>query len=103
MEIIRFPASVNLSDSIENVATVPGTAKNAKDATEFVKFLLSAEGRNILKDTGQPPVVPAIRKGNVPADLNSSLNGCNDWNRWNELKIVMNLLCLICPSFAVHD
>ncbi|MGH7810755.1 MAG: molybdate ABC transporter substrate-binding protein [Candidatus Binatia bacterium] len=69
LEIIRFPANVNLSDSIENAATVPGTAKNRKDAMEFVKFLLSAEGQNILKETGQPPVVPAIRKGNVPAEL----------------------------------
>jgi molybdenum ABC transporter molybdate-binding protein len=69
LEIIRFPASVNLSDSIRNAASVPGTAKNAKDAMEFIKFLLSAEGQNILKETGQPPVVPAIRKGNVPAEL----------------------------------
>jgi len=69
LDIIRFPASVNLSDSIRNAASVPGTAKNAKDAMEFVKFLLSVEGQNILKETGQPPVVPAIRKGNVPAEL----------------------------------
>ncbi len=69
LDIIRFPASVNLSDSIRNAAAVPGTAKNVKDAMEFVKFLLSAEGQNILKKTGQPPVVPAVRKGNVPAEL----------------------------------
>ncbi len=69
LDIIRFPASVNLSDSIRNAAAVPGTAKNVKDAMEFVKFLLSAEGQNILKETGQPPVVPAVRKGNVPAEL----------------------------------
>ena len=69
LDIIRFPASVNLSDSIQNVASVPGTARNGKDAMEFVKFLLSAQGQNILKETGQPPVTPAIRKGNVPAEL----------------------------------
>jgi molybdate transport system substrate-binding protein len=69
LDIIRFPASVNLSNAIQNVAAVPGTAKNEKDAMEFVKFLLSAEGQNILKETGQPPVVPAIRKGNVPAEI----------------------------------
>jgi molybdate transport system substrate-binding protein len=69
LEIIRFPASVNLSDSIRNAAAVPGTAKNEKDAIDFVKFLLSAEGQNILKETGQPPVVPAIRKGDVPAEI----------------------------------
>jgi molybdate transport system substrate-binding protein len=69
LDIVRFPASVNLSNSIQNVAAVPGTAKNEKDAMEFVKFLLSAEGQNILKETGQPPVVPAIRKGNVPTEI----------------------------------
>lgn len=69
LDIIRFPASVNLSGKILNAATVPGTAKNEKSAEGFVKFLLSAEGQNILKETGQPPVVPAIRKGNVPAEI----------------------------------
>jgi len=69
LDIIRFPASVNISDAIRNAATVPGTAKDAKVAVEFVRFILSAEGQNILKETGQPPVVPAIQKGDVPAEL----------------------------------
>ena len=69
LEIVRFPASVNLSDAIQNAAAVPGTAKNPKEATDFVRFILSAEGQGILLQTGQPPVVPAIRKGNVPADV----------------------------------
>ncbi|MBI4839499.1 MAG: substrate-binding domain-containing protein [candidate division NC10 bacterium] len=69
LEIIRFPASINLSDKIRNAASVPGTARNGKGAMDFVRFLLSAEGQSILKETGQPPVVPAIRKGDVPAEL----------------------------------
>lgn len=69
LDIIRFPAGVNLSDAIRNAASVPGTAKNEKDAMGFVKFILSSEAQGILKETGQPPVVPAIRKGNVPAEL----------------------------------
>ena len=69
LDIVRFPDGVNLSDTIRNVASVPGTAKNEKVAMDFVKFLLSAEGQNILKETGQPPLVPAIRKGDVPAEL----------------------------------
>lgn len=69
LEIIRFPASVNLSDSIRNAASVPGTARNVKEAMDFVRLLLSAEGQRILMETGQPPVVPAIRRGDVPADI----------------------------------
>jgi molybdate transport system substrate-binding protein len=69
LEIIRFPASVNLSESIQNAAAVPHTAKNPKEATEFVRFILSAEGQAILLATGQPPVVPAIRKGKIPPEL----------------------------------
>jgi molybdate transport system substrate-binding protein len=69
IEIVRFPASVNLSEAIQNAANVPGTAKSPKEATDFVAFLLSAEGRDILLQTGQPPVVPPIRKGKIPPEL----------------------------------
>ncbi len=69
VEIIRFPASVNMSEAIRNAATVPGTAKNPGEATDFVRFLLTVEAQAILRETGQPPVVPAIRKGDVPADV----------------------------------
>ena len=69
VEVIRFPASVNLSDAIQNAATVPGTAKYPKEATEFVRFILSAEGQAILLQTGQPPVVPPIRNGRIPPEL----------------------------------
>ena len=58
-----------MSEAIRNAATVPGTARNAGDAIEFVRLLLAAEGQSILKETGQPPVVPPIRKGAVPATL----------------------------------
>src|SRR5258706_1044069 len=69
VEIIRFPASVNMSDTIQNAALVLGTAKNPREANDFVRFLLTAEAQAILRETGQPPIVPAIRKGDVPADL----------------------------------
>jgi molybdate transport system substrate-binding protein len=69
IDIIRFPASVNMSEAIRNAAAVPATAKNPKEATDFVRFILSADGQGILMETGQPPVVPAIRKGDVPADV----------------------------------
>ena len=70
VDIVRFPDAVNMSEAIRNAATVPGTARNAGDAIEFVRFLLSPEARDILKDTGQPPVVPPIRKGAVPSVIN---------------------------------
>jgi molybdate transport system substrate-binding protein len=69
VDIVRFPDSVNLSEAIRNAAVVPGTARNAADALAFVSFLLSLEAQSILKETGQPPVVPALRKGAVPAEI----------------------------------
>jgi molybdate transport system substrate-binding protein len=69
LDIVRFPAGVNLSDAIQNAAAVPGTAGNPQEATEFVRFILSPEGQTILMEAGQPPIVPAIRKGDVPADV----------------------------------
>jgi ABC-type molybdate transport system substrate-binding protein len=48
---------------------VPTTAKNPKEATDFVRFILSSEGQAILASSGQPPIVPAIRKGDVPSDV----------------------------------
>jgi molybdate transport system substrate-binding protein len=69
VEIVSFPAEVNLSESIRNAVTIPGTAKNGREAERFVQFMLSPEGRQILKKTGQPPVVPPIREGSVPLPL----------------------------------
>jgi len=68
-DIISFPAKVNLSEKILNVVTIPGTARNANAAERFVKLILSAEGRRILKKTGQPPIVPPIEEGKVPFDI----------------------------------
>ncbi len=65
-DIVSFPAKVNLSENIRNVVTIPGTARNVNAAESFVKLMLSAEGRQILKKTGQPPIVPPIKEGNVP-------------------------------------
>jgi molybdate transport system substrate-binding protein len=69
LDIIRFPASVNMSEAIRNAALIPGTAKNPKEAADFIRFVLSPEGQRILLETGQPPVAPALRKGNVPSDI----------------------------------
>jgi molybdate transport system substrate-binding protein len=69
IEILRFPATVNLSSQIRNAATVPATAKDPAAAIKFVRLLLSAEGKAILESTGQPPIAPPIVNGNVPAEL----------------------------------
>jgi len=69
VDIVYFPANVNLSEAIRNVVTVPGTAKNIDAANSFIKFVLSAEGQAILKKTGQPPVVPPIKEGSVPPGI----------------------------------
>jgi len=68
--IIRFPASVNLSDTIQNAAGRPHTAKNPKEATEFVRFIPVGRRAGIFCwQTGQPPVGAAIRKGKIPPEL----------------------------------
>jgi molybdate transport system substrate-binding protein len=69
VEILRFPAQVNLSSQIRNAATIPATAKEPATALQFVRFILSDEGRKILEATGQPPVVPPITKGEIPREL----------------------------------
>ena len=69
VDIVRFPDSVNMSEAIRNAAVVPGTARQPADALQFVRFLLTQEARDILQATGQPPVVPPLRKGAVPADV----------------------------------
>jgi molybdate transport system substrate-binding protein len=69
LEILRYPAAVNLSSEIRNAATVPATAKDPAAAMKFVRLLLSAEGKAILESTGQPPIVPPIFNGKVPAEL----------------------------------
>lgn len=65
-EVLSFPAAINLSESIRNAVTIPATARHAKEAEGFVALLLSAEGRQILQRTGQPPIVPPLRAGRVP-------------------------------------
>jgi molybdate transport system substrate-binding protein len=69
LEILRFPAMVNLSSDIRNAATVPATAKDPATAVKFVRLLISDEGKALLEATGQPPVAPPIFNGNVPAEL----------------------------------
>jgi len=66
IDVVRFPDSVNMSESIRNAATVTGTARNPKEAQAFVEFILTPAAQRILQATGQPPVVPAIRVGAVP-------------------------------------
>lgn len=69
IDILRFPATVNISSEIRNAATVPATAKEPAKGVLFVQFLLSDEGRRILDATGQPPIVPPITAGELPPDL----------------------------------
>jgi len=69
VDIISFPAKVNLSEKIRNVVTIPCTAKNVKTADSFIRLLLSAEGQQILKKTGQPPIVPPLMEGTIPFDV----------------------------------
>ena len=70
IDFIVFSPAVNLSEAIRNVVTVPGTSAKVEESLQFIKFILSDSGRLILQNAGQPPVVPPLKEGNVPAYLN---------------------------------
>ncbi|MDI6786196.1 MAG: tungstate ABC transporter substrate-binding protein WtpA [bacterium] len=55
--------------------TIPKNAKNKKAAYKFIEYLLSEEGRGILVNCGQPPIVPATinKLKHLPSELNSLL------------------------------
>lgn len=40
--------------------TIPTLAKNKKEAKDFIKFILSEEGRELIKKSGQKPINPPI-------------------------------------------
>lgn len=69
IDIVYFEPTVNLSKKIVNVVTIPVTARNVTDADSFIKLILSSEGREILKNTGQPPIIPPLKEGNIPFDM----------------------------------
>ena len=69
VEIISFPSAINLSSDIRNALSIPNSASDTASATLFVQFILSAQGRNILRKSGQPPIVPPIINGEVPKYL----------------------------------
>jgi len=39
--------------------TIPSNAEHPSDAIEFIKFMLSEDGRNIIEECGQNPIYPA--------------------------------------------
>ena len=51
--------------------TVPTNAPRPDLAVIWIEFLLGAQGRAILQDDGQPPIVPALARNahNVPGEL----------------------------------
>jgi hypothetical protein len=58
-----------IGERMPKIALKKYTASDAKEAMAFVAFLLTPEAQDILRNTGQPPVVPALRKGEVPAEV----------------------------------
>lgn len=68
-EYISFPDSVNLCDQIRNVLSIPATSRNRAAALDFIRFILSPEGQQILGRAGQPPLVPYILEGAVLSEL----------------------------------
>jgi molybdate transport system substrate-binding protein len=68
-DYIPFPDSINLSDQIRNVLSIPSTSRNREAAMDYIRFVLSPAGRDILKSAGQPPLFPFIKEGPIPSEL----------------------------------
>ena len=51
--------------------TIPSNAKHPSDAIEFIKFMLSEDGRKIINECGQNPICPAYTDdpARVPPEL----------------------------------
>jgi molybdate transport system substrate-binding protein len=68
-DYIPFPDSINLCDQIRNVLSIPSTSRNRDGAMDYIRFVLSPAGRDILKSAGQPPLFPFIKEGPIPLEL----------------------------------
>lgn len=57
--------------------TIPRNAPNRRGAVEFLKFLLGPRGQKIMRDNGQPPIVPpkASDITKIPAELRPLVEG----------------------------
>ena len=50
--------------------TIPESAEHKEYAEKFIELIISKEGQRILKELGQPPVVPSVDNvDNLPEDL----------------------------------
>lgn len=49
--------------------TIPHNAPHPDEALAFVRFILGPQGRAILEEAGQPPLVPPLATGEIPAEL----------------------------------
>jgi ABC-type molybdate transport system substrate-binding protein len=58
-----------LSDQVRNVLSIPSTSRNREAAIDYIRFVLSPAGRDILKSAGQPPLFPFIKEGPIPLEL----------------------------------
>ncbi len=56
--------------------TIPKNAQNKELATEFIAFLLSEEGQDIMEENGQPCIVPPLcdHPENLPAQLREKVS-----------------------------
>jgi len=57
--------------------TIPNNAPNRDIAIDFIEFMLSADGRDIMVDNDHPPIIPPVIDNveNAPPELAQYLNG----------------------------
>lgn len=61
--------TVKNGEPIVYAVTIPKNAPNANLAIDFIKFMLSEEGRSIMNEWGQPPVFPAVTNNKTALPL----------------------------------
>ncbi|MFC1770310.1 tungstate ABC transporter substrate-binding protein WtpA [Candidatus Margulisiibacteriota bacterium] len=55
--------------------TIPKNAPNRKMAVEYVNFVLSKQGQDVLRGNGQPPIIPPTsqEKLKIPSEINNTV------------------------------
>jgi len=69
VQVVLASGEVATGSPIVYGMTVPKNAGHPELGLKFVEFVIGSEGQDIMKSYGQPPIVPAVGRDNVPEEL----------------------------------